>query len=707
MAKSDKDPLAVMRKRYEIAVSACGDKYDACLADIRFTFVPGEQWDADMKAKRKNRPMYEFNKTRPVVKSVTNDMRQNSPALKIRAAEDGHKELADIMMGLIRNIEAQSRADTAYDTAGFFAAAGGYGVFEIATEYSNDDAFDQDIRIKEKRNPFAIKFDPAAKEFDKRDGRFAFEELEYTREEYKARWPDADPVDFNPATTPVKFGDWYTEKNVRVVKYWCKHPAKKTIYQLSDGRVVDEDDYQALAPMLGQPGPNGEPPLELKKSREVSYDKIEVSYCSGKEVLEGPFEWAGKFIPLVPVWGESVNIEGEEIYAGIARPIKDAQRLFNWDVCVGQETMANQPRAPFLVTAEMIEGYETAWKNLAIDNAPALTYNVDPKAPNGGAPIRSQPPAFPGGFFESAQFAADLIKSVSNVVDAPIQTRASSGKAIQAVEHQQDVGNFDYIDNLARAKAFGGEILVDLIPKIYDTEREIMILGADGKESYAKLNQSVQGEDGQWHVINDLSQGKYAVVVTVGPSYATQRMETLEMLMQMAENPVMAPVVADLIAKNMDFKGSEELEKRLRKQGIAQGIIEPGEGDPQPPPPQPDPVMMADAQLKQAQAMKAQAEAQATMAEAQRGPPGQPDQSLDMAKLQLDAQKAADDAALKREELRLRWFEAETARLALAQQPSLEVMQMMHEHNQAELDRDAQAQAAQAQREHEASQPQE
>jgi len=116
MAKPVKDdPLAQMRKRYEVAVSACSDKYDKCIDDIRFTFVPGEQWDADMKAKRAGRPMYEFNKTRPVVKSVTNDMRQNSPAVKIRAAEDGHKELADIMQGLIRNIEAQSRADTAYD----------------------------------------------------------------------------------------------------------------------------------------------------------------------------------------------------------------------------------------------------------------------------------------------------------------------------------------------------------------------------------------------------------------------------------------------------------------------------------------------------------------------------------------------------------------------------------------------------------------
>ena len=226
----------------------------------------------------------------------------------------------------------------------------------------------------------------------------------------------------------------------------------------------------------------------------------------------------------------------------------------------------------------MIEGHETAWKNLNTDNAPGLPYNVDPAAPNGGKPTREPPPQFPAALFNGAQFASDLIKSVSSVVDAPIQSKAASGKAIMAVEQQQDVGNFDFIDNLARAKAYGGEIVVDLIQKIYDTERQVMILGEDGRESYKTLNQSVQNpQTGEWQVINDLSQGKYAVTVTVGPSFATQRMETLEMLMQMAQNPAMAPVVADLIAKNMDMPGSDELEKRLRKIGMQQGIIDPGD----------------------------------------------------------------------------------------------------------------------------------
>jgi hypothetical protein len=612
------DPMSEMRQRYKAAESACRDQYEQCKDDIRFAFIPGEQWDKAMKKQRgRGRSLYEFNKTRPAVKAVTNDMRQNSPSVKYRAAEDSHRELADILQGLFRNVEAQSRADTAYDTAGFYSAAGGFGVFEITTEYSDDDTFEQDIRIREKRNPFAFKFDPAAKEFDRRDGRYLFEDYSIPLTEYKRRYPNAKVVDFSQGLDIAKrYDDWFTEKEVRIAKYWCKHPAKKTIYQLSDERVLDEDDYKAIEAMLGQPRSDpatGQPlePLTLKTQRVVAYDKIDVSIVSGAEVLEGPTEWVGKFFPVCPVWGDTVNIDGEEIYSGIVRPAKDSQRLFNWNVCTGQEVLGKQPIAPLMATPAMIEGHEAAWEGLATDNAPALLYNVDPAAPNGGAPTRAQPPTFPGAMFQGAQFAADLLKSVTGVVDGPVQSKASSGKAILAVEHQQDVTNFDYIDNLARAKAYAGEIFADLAPKIYTTEREMMILGADGKESYVQLNQTVQGPDGQPQVINDLSQGKYAVVVTVGPSYATQRMETVDILMKMAANPQLGPVVADMIAKNMDFAGSEELEKRLRAVGIRMGFIQPGEGDqapqPQQPPP-PNPVDIAKVNLTGAQTDKTLAE---------------------------------------------------------------------------------------------------
>lgn len=630
------DPMAEIRQQFTDDENACHDAYQDCRDDIRFGFVPGEQWDKLMRKSRRGRSQYEFNKCRPAVKTITNDMRQNSPSIKIRATEDSHKQLADAMQGLIRNIEANSRADQSYDTAGFYAVAGGYGVIEVTTEYSNDDAFDQDIRIREKRNPFAIIFDCNAKEFDKRDGRRAWEVYTISRAEFKRRYPKADPVDFSTGDAGKRYGDWFTEKEVRIAKYWCKHAAQKTIYQLSDGRVVDEDDYQALEPSLvakpargappaqpsvdpvtGQPAP---PPLWLEKTRVVDYDRIDVSVISGKEYLEEPTDWLGKFIPLVPVWGDLVNIDGEEIYSGVVRPAKDSQRLFNYNICVGQEILANQPRAPLMYTPAMIQGHEEAYQGLATDNAPGLPYNVDPTASStGGMPKRLEPPTFPNGLFEGATFASDLLKTVVGVVDGPIKSRASSGKAIMAIASQESISNYDYGDNLARAKAMVGEILVDLIPKTYDTAREVMILGEDGSESYLQLNQTVIGPDGQETVINDLSQGKYAVAVTTGPSFATRRMETQAAMAEVARNP--NPQIAALgsygTVKSMDAPGMDEVEEGIRTLLVGQGLLKPNPDDPPPAPKQPSPMEQAEVALKQAQAAKAGADVGKSQADAQ------------------------------------------------------------------------------------------
>ena len=627
MAKSkerDEDAMREMRERYKEASEFWSPLFKLCADDVRFVWVPGNQWDKETSKNRKGRPKYEFDKLRPAIKQVTNDQRQNNPQIKVRAEQDAKKDDAELFNGLIRNIEASSRADVAFDTAGFFAATGGFGALRITTEYSDDSAFEQDIVFKEIRNPFSVKLDPHAKEFDRRDGRFAFVELSYSRDEFKHRWPDADFVDFSQQNASRSYGDWFTEKEVRVVEYWCKHHDKKTIHLLSDGRVVDASDFDPIADELANPpidqmtGMPAFEPVTVVRSRDVNYDRITMSLCSGADVLEGPFEWAGKFIPIIPVWGDSLNVEGEEVFYGIARPARDAQVLFNYNMSVGHEAIARSPNAPFLFTPKMIEGHEAAWAGLATDNAPGLPYNVDNNAP-GGMPKRQDPPTFPAALFNAAQFCADQIKAVTSIYDASLGARSNetSGKAINARASQGKLGNFDYTDNLARAKRYAGEILVDLIPKIYDTEREVMILGDDGKEKYVKINQTViDQQTGEQKTINDLSAGKFGVTVSVGPSYTTQRMELAEAMLQLSNTKGPDAAIARYIAiKSMDIPGADEMVSALRRLLVQQGLLERGEqdGPPQVPPP-PDPRIIADVKLKEAQAAKVDAETKAALA---------------------------------------------------------------------------------------------
>src|SRR6185503_9022945 len=236
------------------------------------------------------------------------------------------------------------------------------------------------------------------------------------------------------------------------------------------------------------------------------------------------------------VWGDTVNIDGEFFWNGMVRPSRDSQIMINFSQSNRVEVVASQPKAPYMVTATMIQGYENEWQNMAVDNPPVLPYNPDPDSP--GGPARLQPPALPAGWFDLNRQNVENLKATSGVHDASLGNRSNetSGRAILARQHEGDVANFNYSDNIAKAIQYTGVIINDLIDKIYTTEREIRILGEANEERYIRVNRPVWDEAAQrWEKVNDLSKGKYDVTVTVGPSFTTQRMETLAALTDLAQ----------------------------------------------------------------------------------------------------------------------------------------------------------------------------
>lgn len=641
--------LQEMLSRFEDAEAADNDLRNCALDDVRFAYIPGHQWDETLKAKRKNRPCYEFPKIRQALRQVIGDQRQNRPQIKVRAIDSNtDPQLAETLNGLIRSIESSSNAERAYDTAFEYAIAGGYGAWRVTTDYENDYSFNQELRIEEIRNPFTVYFDPSAQEFDKRDGRFAFVVSEISKDEFKQKYPGKELVDFEASALDSRARSWITEDTVRIAEYWCKKPVTKTLLMLSDGSTAYLEDVESILDELAQPefqsrvnpgattrnvheamvGPDGMPvivrePVTVVKQREVETYDIEQYIVSGTDILEGPIKWAGRFIPIVPLWGEVYNIDGRDIYSGLVRPAKDAQRVYNFHRTAMTEAVANAPKAPWVVTPRMIEGFEDWWKNANAQNYPYLPYNPDQGAPN-GRPVREAGPDVPAAMITLSQYDSDDIKSATGIYDASLGARSNetSGRAILARQREGDVSTFTYIDNLSRAIKFTGEILVDLIPKIYDTERTIRVLGEDGAESYAVLNEQVYDEQsGQWIIKNDLSQSRFDVTVSVGPSYTTQRMEAADMLMQLSQNPAIAPLVTDLIVKNLDLPGSEEVLERVRKLMIRQGLAEPKNPEEMP---QPDPMQEQMQQLQMRQLMadvlgkeaEAQAKAQGTQIDA-------------------------------------------------------------------------------------------
>lgn len=587
--------------------------------DMEFAFVPGNQWDAHMAKKRRNRPCYEFNRTRQLIRRVTGQQLKNKPQIKVRAVEDNDVDTADIYNGLIKNIEVQSSAETAYDTAFQWACGGGYGVLRVIADYEPGDTFDQCLKIKAIHDPLTVFPDPASRELDWSDARYVFVTEVIPLEVFKRRWPDAKAVDFDQPGIDEYDREWWFDDTVRIAEYWYIEDENRRIYQLDNGAVVDAEEFDPIKDEAANP-PDGGPPLTIKAEREVVVPVVYSVLVSGAGQLEKPAKWGGKMIPIVPQWGDVLTIGGKKIYSGMTRFGKDSQRIHNFEMSTLVEVLAKLPNSPLKATPAMINGLESYYERFGYDDPPVLLYNADPSAGNTG-PQREPMAQFPAALAQMSALSTDELKANLGVYDASIgaRTNETSGRAILARQSEGEIANFVYIDNQVKALKRLGEILVDAIPVYYDAERSIRILGEDGAEKFVKVNKpTVDRQTGQTYIINDLSRGKYDVTVTVGKSFDTARMELAEAAQALSQNPGPFGALGQfLLMKTLDLPGMDEYVKAARKVLVGQGLLEPGEGDQPPQPPPPNPKDVADAEAKKASAAESMAAARQTELETQ------------------------------------------------------------------------------------------
>jgi hypothetical protein len=579
--KESKDLLSRIRERYKVMTEADQLNRRKALEDLRFVHEPGAQWDETLKKERGERPCYEFNKLRITIKRVINHIRANRPAGKVRAVEDGDKDTADIYEGQIRNIWNTSDADTVVDYASEYVVAGGMGAWRVVTEYSSDTAFEQDIFIRPIKNPFCLYADPAASDPFKRDAEDWILTEKIAKSAFEMKYPKADRVSFED----VEFDDdeeWEDEESVRVCEYWYKKPVTKTLYLLADGKTVDKLEK-------GQ---------EAVRERQVRSSKICMVIASGNAILEGPTEWAGSMFPFVMVHGEWRVIDGRVEWHGLTRFSKDAQRAYNVSRTSEIEVVALTPQAKWLMTPKQFQGLETHIAEAHKKNYPVMFYNNEPGAP---APVWMGGAQVPAGSVLLTNLASDDIKATSGIFDSSLgnQSNETSGRAIRARQEQGEIATYNFPDNISKGVRRTFEILIDLIPKVIDTERALRILGADGAEKYIRVNQPIQQEDGSIVIQNDLTHGKYDVVVTSGPNFSTQRQEAAEVYTQLGQAvPQVWALAGDYIMKSLDLPYAEQISERMKF--LLPPQIQQQLGKDKPLPPE---VMAAMQQAEQAMAM--------------------------------------------------------------------------------------------------------
>lgn len=554
--ESNRKILTLMRKRFQIAREADDHNREQAMEDVKFTNIPGYQWEDNMKKERGKRPCYEFNKVRISNKRVINNMRANRPSIKVRGVEGGDKELADIRTGLIRNIFNMSDFDTIVDYAGKYQVDGGMGCWRVVHDYFDDESFEQDLFVEGIANPFTLFWDPAAVKPLKQDAGWWILTEKIPEEEFDFKYRGKEKVDF-PSHEFDDDDEWIYGETVRVAEYWWREPVERELLKLADGKIIyaDTEAGQALAEQN-----NG----QIVERRTVRTNKIMHCLASGSAMLEGPEEWIGKYFPFVVITGDYIVIDGKPHWNGQTRFAKDAQRSYNVSRTAITETIAQAPKSFHWATTEQAKGQVRQWKTAHVKNYPFLLYNHDPKEP--GPPKRVGGADVPVALIQEAQLAAEEINMVTGIYQGDIgaPNQATSGRQEIARQNAGHLATFDFEDNASKGVQYTATILVDLIPKVYDTERELRVLGADEKEDYVQVNTFVTGENGKPVKINDLSVGKYDVTVTIGPNFTTKRQEASETYQGLLQGaPELFNIIGDLIFKSMDLPYADEIAERI------------------------------------------------------------------------------------------------------------------------------------------------
>lgn len=570
---SDRDDaafLAEIRKRFDEGIRADKDNRDRAIEDAEFEADTGDGraglggiWPSAvrMQRERDGRICVTVNRSRTITRQVANELRLKPPAINVSAAEDGDVATAAVIEGLIRSIEQTSKAKRVYAKAGEDAARGGMGFWRVTTEYASSDTFDQDIKIKPILNPMSVVFDPHAQDSTCRDAAWCIVYDDMAKDAFKARFKDKIEADFYADGADHR-DNWIGSETVRLAEYWCVETEDVKLILLSDGTTLYGDDKAGLERAKVQM-------LTVKRERTSQRKSVKQYLVSGAEVLEEK-DWAGDRIPIVPVWGEEARIGSKRVRNGVISFAKDAVRLQNFARSANAETIAAQPKAPWLVTDKMVSAHRGQWQEAANGNPAVLTYTPDPQAP-GVRPERITPPQPSNGWVQEALQSADDIKATTGIYDASLGQRSNetSGKAIMARQREGDVGTYAFVDNVMDAIEETGRIIIDLIPHIIDAPRQIRILGKKMEAQIVKVNQEWvrPGPDGMPQTAKiDLTVGKYDVTVGTGPSVTTQRQETAELLTNALQAaPMLAPVILPRLAQVIELPDADEFAAEVKQ----------------------------------------------------------------------------------------------------------------------------------------------
>lgn len=553
MARADSEFIADFRRRFRMAESANEKNSQTFREDRKFVYNDDAQWEQDAIGARGDRPRVTINRLQVFARNIVNEARESPVAIKTHPVDEyGDVHLARIVDGLIRHVEHDSNASDVYTATFEDAVTGGFGYFRVTTEYEREDSFYQCPKIKRILDPMTVKLDPFHEDPTGADAMWAIIHTRYSRDEFEKAWPDAEPI--NAFGSDNAF--WADrEAGILVAEYFVVEEAEEKLHQLKDGSTVWDSEATKKQKASATRS-------RMSRRRRVMWYKI-----GGQgEVLEDPVEFPSRYIPIVRMPGREWFEDGKRFTCGAIHYSKDAQRIYNYARSQQLERLALAPKAPFVGYKGQFQ--DKKWQSLNVKNWPFL--EVEPVTIAGQIaplPQRQQVVGLDPALSEEIALSNEEIKATTGITDANLgqQSNETSGRAILARQQQGNRANADFVANRNIAIRQCGMILLDMLPRLYDTPRVARILGPDGQPDLVWIGREAQGRDGEKYFY-DLSVGKYDIVLDVGPAYATRRQESaVAMTETLRSIPLIGQAAPDLVVQAQDWPDADKIAARLRK----------------------------------------------------------------------------------------------------------------------------------------------
>lgn len=529
------------------------------------------QWEPYWWNLNKGKPRYTFDMTSPVVDQIAGEMEQADFSITINpTGGDSTKDDAKVLSGMVRNIERMSNATHVYNSAGRAMVTCGMDGWRVVQKFIDDDSFDQDLGVERISNFIdRVWFDEASEEQDHSDARWGVVLQGLLKEDYKARWPEGS----EGSVSDGRQANAYYEKPdlITVGEFLYKKAFDRELVLMDNGQVIEvDDDYEKVVDELAQLG------ISEKGRRKRKGHKVFSRFYDAGGWLEAEKETVFSFIPVIPTYGNFNIFENKRICNGAVRPIMDYQRVYNYTESRAITEVALAPRAKIPMTNAMMAGHTDELSTLNVDDSPVLPFNPDPNLPGyipqqiGGAQVNQGLAVISNNMQNGIAKAAGLF--AANMGEG---INGQSGVAIKALQDKGNTGSVKYFGSQEVAICHTARILINAIPKVYDTERQVRILGEDGAASMATLNEQVQDEQtGEVVTLNDLSKGKYDVSCSAGASFQNRQDETVSSILEMAQaDPSIIPANGDILFANITAPGMDLIAERKRAELFNAGMI--------------------------------------------------------------------------------------------------------------------------------------